>query len=30
MTGIPDLDHLDHTKMMSPEDVAQAALLPFR
>ncbi len=30
MTGIPDLDHLDHTKMMKPEDIAQAALLPFR
>ena len=30
MTGIPDLDHLDHTKMMKPEDIAQAALLPFK
>ena len=30
MTGIPDLEELDHTKMMKPEDIAEAALLPFR
>ena len=30
MTDIKDLESLDHTKMIKPEDVAQAALLPLR
>ena len=30
MTSIQDLESLDRTKMIKPEDVAEAALLPFR
>ena len=30
MTGVADLENLDHSKMIKPADVAEAALLPFR
>jgi hypothetical protein len=30
MTGTADLESLDHSKMIKPADVAEAALLPFR
>ena len=29
-TAIQDLESLDRTKMIKPEDVAEAALLPFK